>query len=356
METKETTNLTTSRKLASVQIVQDVKPHLNSDNLALATILGWQVITKKNEMAIGEKIVYFEIDSLLPEKEWSDFMRIRNYRVKTISLRKEISQGLILPLSIIGEGLKPDDYEVGYDLTEILGVQKYEIDADLPCHNDSNKPQKECTFPVDLIEKTDEPRIQSSPQILQNFLGQPYWASLKYDGTSVTYALDSNNLENFYICSRNFRREFNLVDDVYSMIAQKYQIKEKLAKEGRYVLQGEIYGPKIQKNPLKEKDLKFVVFNAKDLIEGKYLDLQELESLCKQLELPMVDVIEKGDNFNYTVGELKNISKGYYPNTKNVREGLVFRLQKNWHCGGKRYSFKIINDDFLLKKEGKEND
>jgi RNA ligase (TIGR02306 family) len=342
------------RKLASVQIVDDIKPHLNSDNLALATVLGWQVVIKKEEMKIGEKIVYFEIDSLLPAKNWSEFMKEKKYRVKTINLRKEISQGLILPLSIIGEGVNAEDYEVGYDLTEMLGVTKYEIDSDLPDVN-TQKTEKpvENTFPTFLIEKTDEPRIQSCPNILQAFMCQPYWASLKYDGTSVTYALDPSNPEEFYICSRNNRREFNPKDDVYSQVAVKYKIHEKLLSLGDacYALQGEIYGPKIQKNPLAVKEVKLVIFNAKDLKENRYLDLEELEGLCKQLNLQMVDVIEKGDNFNYSINDLKRVCQGFYPNTKNHREGLVFRLQKNWHAEFKRNSFKIINDQFLLKKD-----
>jgi len=99
---------------------------------------------------------------------------------------------------------------------------------------------------------------------------------------------------------------------------------------------------------LEEKEVKLAIFNAKDLSTNKYLDFDELETLCKKMDLPMVQVIEKGDCFNYSVSELKNVSKGMYPNTKNPREGLVFRLSKDWHTDNKRHSFKIINDDFLL--------
>src|SRR5690242_2510401 len=76
-----------TRNLASVQIVEDIQNHTNSDNLALAKVLGWQVVIKRGEFKVGDKIVYFEIDSLLPDKEWCDFMKDRKFRVKTIKLR-----------------------------------------------------------------------------------------------------------------------------------------------------------------------------------------------------------------------------------------------------------------------------
>ena len=75
-----------------------------------------------------------------------------------------------------------------------------------------------------------------------------------------------------------------------------------------------------------------------------------MTKVCNELELPMVQVVEKGDSFNYTtVEELLEKSKGKYPNTKRNREGLVYRLQDNWNTKDFRYSFKVINDEYLLK-------
>lgn len=350
----------TSRKLASIQLVDDIREHTNADSLALAKILGWQVVIKKDEVRIGDKIVYFEIDSLLPERDWSKFMESKKYRVKTIKLRGEYSQGLILPLSILGENVKEKDFEVGQNVTDLLEVKKYEYDADLPvlCSNKFAKSLQEeakvknYTYPSELIEKTDEPRIQSEPEMLQRFNGKAYCATLKYDGTSATYVVDPKNKETFYICSRNYVREYN-PEEAYSYIADKYKIKEKLIElDCRYAIQGEIYGPKISKNYLDAKELLYVIFNAKDLKEHRYLDIDELSDLCKKLEIPMVEIIERGDNFDYSIDDLKKLVKGNYPNTKNPREGFVFRLTTEWHRHG-RESFKIISEDFLIKHHGK---
>jgi RNA ligase (TIGR02306 family) len=338
---------TTSRKLASVQEITDIINHTNSDNLALATVLGWQIIIKRGEFQKGDKIIYFEIDSLLPDKEWSKFMKPRDFKVKTIKLRGEISQGLLLPLSILGE-FNPEDYPIGTDITIQLGINKFMVDSDEPVIIKGGACVRTHTFPIQIIEKTDEPRIQSSPSLINEFTGMAYYATLKYDGTSATYLIDDNG--EFWICSRNQRREYT-VGDVYSTAADVFKIKEKLMNsKTKYAIQCEIYGPNIQKNPLNINKLQIAIFNIKNLDENKHLNYEELIQACKELDLPMVEVIDIGDDFQYSIQDLKIKSKGNYPNTNNPREGLVFRLQKDWHIG-KRKSFKIINDDFLIKQK-----
>jgi RNA ligase (TIGR02306 family) len=348
----EPLNETTTRKLASVQIIKDIVEHTNSDNLALAKVLGWQVVVKRNEFKPGQKIVYFEIDSLLPDKTWCDFMKNCDFKVKTIKLRGEISQGLILPLSILGDNINESDNDEGKNLTDELGIVKYKIDAEesITIKRGGNVIKiKVETFPTHLIEKTDEPRIQSEPKILKLFEGKPYYAALKYDGTSGTYILNPNT-NDFYICSRNNIRE-HTEGDCYTDAADKYQIKEKLlAQKNKYALQCEVYGPTINNNYLAVDNQKIAVFTIKDLTEGRFLDYDEFCAKCKELDLPMVEVMEEGDSFNYTIDELKVKSKGVYVNTKNPREGLVFRLKSDWY-GTKRASFKIINDDYLVKKK-----
>ena len=116
----------TIRSLASIQEITKIEDINNSTNLAVAQVLGWQVVIKRNEFQVGQKIVYFEIDSILPAADWSDFMKGRKYRVKTVQLRGEISQGLIMPLTILGKNAKESDFEIGKDLTDILNVKKFE--------------------------------------------------------------------------------------------------------------------------------------------------------------------------------------------------------------------------------------
>ena len=145
----------------------------------------------------------------------------------------------------------------------------------------------------------------------------------------------------------------NLNDkNIYNEIATKYDIKNKLLKyEGKYAIQGEIYGPKFNKNPLQVTELKLAVFTIKEIKNNYYLRFDEMTKLCKEMDLPMVEVIEEGI-FNYkTIEELVLKSRGNYPGTNSPREGLVYRVKKDWNKDGKRLSFKVINDDYLIKSK-----
>ena len=108
------------RKLASIQTIDDIKPIEGKDRIAMARVRGWNVIIQKSEFNIGDKCVFFEIDSVLPEKPWFEFMRQRKFRVRTLKFGNAVSQGLVFPLSIFGnygELIKDNDGNIiGVDL------------------------------------------------------------------------------------------------------------------------------------------------------------------------------------------------------------------------------------------------
>lgn len=338
---EDLSNLQVKRKLASVQIVDDVQEVEQDNQFEKVKVLGWQIITPKNIFKKGDKIVFFEIDSKLPEERCFSSMEFYDYRVVTTTIAGEISQGCIVHIEELIKN--HDNFKVGDDLTEELGITKYDEEEQASLYMDSNK------FPLHLVPFTDEPRVQSEPKYLKIFEGKPYVATLKYDGTSATYLLNPDDPEDLFACSRN-----NLLSskkkDHYWTIADKYKIKTKLKEFPNYAIQGEIYGPGIQKNPLNVKDKMFVVFNIYDMKSKRSLDYYEMEEVCKKMDLPVCIAIDKGDSFKYTLEDLFELVKGNYEGTENAREGLVFRLAKNWYLPNFRCSFKIISSDFLLKK------
>ena len=336
------------RKLASIQIISKIEQIPSFPKLESASVLGWKVAIEKGEFSLNQKIVFIEIDSLLPNNEqWSQKLKLNNYKVTQQKFGKNfISQGLILPLSILENkenNISINEYQIGTDVTSILNIKKYNNDSDLKLPKGIQI--SKLPFPKNLIEKSDEERIQSVPNYIFKFKGKSFYSTLKYDGTSATYLINPyNNL--FYICSRNQVREYNN-KDFYTQIANIYNIENKLRKlNGKYAIQGEIYGPNIQKNKLCVDKLKFVIFSIKDIENNRYLDLDEMISICKDLDLNFVDIIERGDNFNYSLNELIEKSKGKYEGTDNFREGLVYRLQKDWNSDKGRFSFKVINVDY----------
>jgi RNA ligase (TIGR02306 family) len=336
------------RKLASVQRISNLIP-LGKKNLEeLATVIGWKVIVPSNTFKINEKIIYFEIDSLLPMgKSWTSHIKSKNLRIKTIQKYNEISQGLIMKLDTLLKvenfKLKIEDLKEGFDLTEILEVTKYDENSEEALK------EKEKRFPTELIEKSDEIRIQSNLHYIDIFFGKEFYSSLKFDGCSATYLIEPDT-NNFRIFSRNCGVSEN-EKSLYSEIAEKYDIKNKLLIYGGiYAIQGEIYGPKINGNRLNVNEIKFVVFCMKNIIDNHYLDFDELVEMCEKMDLEMVDIVEEGIFKYKTVEELIEKSKGLYPGTNCPREGLVYRLKKDWNINGKRFSFKVINDDYLLLK------
>jgi len=166
------------RKLASIQRIKAIEPIPNADAIVKATVLGWQVVVKKDEFTVGDFCVYAEIDSVFPEKPEFEFLRNKHFRIRTVKMRGQISQGICFPLSIL-----PQDIPIGegYDVTEALGIVKYEP----PIPSDLVGVVKGM-FPS-FIPKTDETRVQVLQELLDEHQGKACYVTEKVDGTSATF-------------------------------------------------------------------------------------------------------------------------------------------------------------------------
>ena len=350
-----------TRKLASIQEVTELRCHPDPTvvNLELATILGWQVVTTKNLLKEGQLIVFCEIDSLLPsDAAWLPEpikQRIANtkkkdkfYHIKTVQFRGEISQGLIV--SDLPPTPANGNWKIGDDVMNVLGIKQYKGPLVTGSKFNANTSVSGIPFPSDILYKTEEGRIQSNPKLLAILGKQPYYASVKLDGTSATYLIHPTT-KDFCVCSRNFIRK--LPDQPercpYFSVALTGKLEEKLRNFPHIALQGEICGPGLAKNPLALKTLHFFVFNVVDVSRGGVrLPLSELQAICEKMELETVPIEEVSNSFNYEqIGQLLERAKGTYHSTNNAREGLVYR---SWD---QETSFKVINNDYLLKKNKK---
>ena len=335
------------RKLASVQKITSITPLETKNKVQKATLLGWNVLVEANKYNEGEKVIYFEADALLPaKKNWTKGIKPKNLIIKSSKQYKNVFHGAIMKLDTLLKvenfNLKLEDLNEGFDLTEIMEITKYEQDPEIALKEQEKK------FPSDIIEKSDEIRLQSNPKYLEMLEGKEFYSTLKYDGSSGTFLIHPET-KKFMVCSRNQNIDINEKKNIYWDVANKYDIKTKLEKfEGKYAIQGEIYGPKINKNRLEQKDINIAIFTIKNIKDNYYVDFKELVQVCKDMELPMVEVIEEGVFKYKTVEEMVEKSKGLYPGTKYPREGLVYRLKENWNKDKVRASFKVINDDYLV--------
>jgi len=330
------------KKMASATIQKIIgKEQIpGADRIEIVKILGWQcVVTKEDNFQIGDKVIFIEVDSVVPERPEFEFLRKHNFRIKTMKLKGIVSQGLVLPLGNI-HGF----HNEGTDVSEILGVIHYEkpISANM-------KGQIDGIFPSHLVPKTDETRIQSVPDVITELENVPCYITIKCDGTSSSYILHN---ENFYICSRNNIMKDNdeNKDNVYVKMAHKYDIEKKLREYGKNIaIQGEICGPGLQKNPMGLKDLELFVFNVFDIDNQKYLDYIDFKQITEKLELETVPLLSDNMLFvGMSVEDFLEMSKGNYKGTKHPREGIVIRslVEKDSIALEGRLSFKVINPDY----------
>jgi len=144
-------------KLASIETIVDIQPIPNSDFICLGKVLGWQSVIRKNEYQVGDRVVFVPIDTVLPDTEWSAFLKdkvdpTKPIRVRTSKIRGVVSQGIIFPMSILPEG----EYAKGQDVGELIGITKYEQPA--PTNLDAIG-----SFPSVYMSITDEDNLRSNP-------------------------------------------------------------------------------------------------------------------------------------------------------------------------------------------------
>lgn len=351
METQEQTQ---DKGLATIQVIESLEPIEKADKIETANLVGmsWAIVVKKGEFKPSDKVIYVGIDSILPEdKPWCDFMRERHFRVKTIKLRGQISQGIIFPCSILlDSGNEGSELSVGTDVTAALNVKKYSKDLPVSLRGDIAG-----CFPS-FVPKTDEERIQNCSAILAELSDIPVYITVKCDGTSATFVHRSTKAwePEFSVCSRNWSIK-DAETSVYWNISRKYNIQQGLAALGRdLALQGEIVGDGIQDNPMGLSDHKYLVFSAYDIARGCYVDFEDLINICTALRLEMVPVLEPVTYITgKTVEDLLEMAKGNYDRTNTPREGIVIRPLKETysHLLRGRLSFKVVNNDYLLKVE-----
>lgn len=322
------------RKLASIQRIISIEPIPGADAIEKATVLGWQLVVKKDEFKLGELCVYVEIDSVLPEQETFEFLRNKKFRIKTLRLRGQISQGICFPLNILPAGILVEE---DADVTEALGIVKYEppIPASLSGLMKGNFPS--------FIPKTDETRIQVLQKLLDEHKGKPCFITEKLDGSSATYYIRDGQ---FGVCSRNMEL-VESADNTFWKLAKKLDIENKLRGINKNIaIQGELVGEGVQGNKLKIKGQDVYFFNVFFIDEYRYATYTEWLETLASIELQPVPVLSDNYLLNNNMGFLLQMANRFSVIHKDtMAEGIVIRLKQDREL----VSFKAINNEFLLK-------
>lgn len=343
-----------ARKLASVQTVADIKPIPGADAIDVATVLGWHVVVKKGEFNVGGKCAYFEVDSLLPTTPQFEFLAKHGtkktivdnkeyfgYRLRTVRLRGQVSQGLCLSLSALG---LDESLEIGADVSTTLGVVKYE--APIPA---SLAGMMKGDFPS-FIPKTDEPRIQSFPDKLSQYRSTKFYVTEKVNGASATFFLEDGELN---VCSRNINLKES-EGNTYWRVARELGMKEKLLSlGGKIALQGELLGEGINGNTLRIKGHKVLFYTAYDMSNARFLRFDELIAVCDAVGIETVPIISAEFVLPSTVDELVAFAtRKSMIAPEAMAEGVVIRsIDEVRDPDIGRLSFKALSPEYLLRHE-----
>jgi len=355
----------TERKLATIRKVKEIYPIKGADRIEVAVVDGWECVVKKSDnFKKGDNVIYIEIDSIVPERPEFEFLRDRKFRIKTIKLRKQISQGLVLDLS----SLKKKNYKLGADVTTEMGILKYDPELAKEREVKLKKPKTRLgkwlmkfawyrswrkriyrssvkSFPG-WIFKTDESRVQNIVRLYDEAVasGKTFTTSEKVDGQSFTTYVTEK--EKTFVCSRNLGVS-KTGNSSYASIFKSCDLDtvlKALKKElncNRLALQGEICGPGIQGNKYKLETYKLLVFNL--IPDGKKLDYDTMTSMLKPYNIETVYQLDSDFTLPGTIKELVEYSKGISHFYNRKREGVVIR-SKDYTM-----SFKVINPEFLLE-------
>jgi RNA ligase (TIGR02306 family) len=347
--------MNTVRKLASIKPITYIKPIEGADSIECAIVDGgWPVVIRKDEYKVGDIAVYFEIDSWVPHelapflssgKEPREYNSVKGERLRTVKLRGQVSQGLLLPLDCLGS--IANDVSVGEDVSHILNIQKWEppIPAQLQGTMKGNFPH--------FIPKTDQERCQNlRKDIFETHKDDTYEVTLKLDGSSTTIYVKDGEIG---VCSRNIdlketegnsfwkaAREQNIIEPLLELSKEKGE---------EYAIQGELIGEGIQGNPEKLKGQRFYLFDIYSITEGRYFEPFERYTVLDQLRMlgadiehvPIIDQHVFLTQQYETIDDLLNFAEGPSLNPQTKREGIVF---KSWDSD---FTFKAIANSYLLK-------
>jgi RNA ligase (TIGR02306 family) len=333
------------RKLATIRVIDAIYPIPDADAIEVAVVGGWKVVVKKDEFDAGDFAIYCEIDSWIPTelapflskgKEPREFEGIKGERLRTIKLRGQLSQGLLLPLGI-GVFDVNAVLEEGTDVSEHLNIVKWEkpMNAQLAGMARGNFPS--------LIPKTDQERVQNLVKEIAVAAerGAEFEVTEKLEGSSMTcYLIDGV----FSVCSRNLDLK-ETEGNTFWTTARALDIEAKMREFNmdNYAIQGELIGPGIQGNIYKLSKPEFRVFDVYSIVDGKYLNPAERRGVIGMMGLPHVPVlfVDKDVRCN-DVQEILMWAEGKSTLGDTEREGIVFKEVN----GG--MTFKAISNKYLL--------
>lgn len=340
------------RMMAWVGKIAEIKSIPNADRIVAYRVGGWWVVDQKNLYQIDDLVVYVSIDAWVPHElapflskgtEPREYQGVRGERLRTVKLKGQVSQGLLLPLNDLLK-MKYDGNSVvveGDDVSEMLGIQKWEAPVPARLAGEING-----VFP-NFIPKTDQERVQNLSKELNEWTHSDYTWELteKLDGSSMTAYMMNDK---FGVCSRNYDLKESDTNSFWQ-VARMQQLENVLRSLGTNIaLQGELVGEGIQSNPYNIRGQQFYIFDIYNIDKGEFLSAADRQLFARNFNMNHVPIIDSDFrlNKNSSIDDLLEMADGQARLSKNKvdREGIVFKCNQN-----PQLHFKAISNKFLLK-------
>ena len=333
------------RKLATIRKIAEIKSIPNADKICAYRVDGWWVVDSVGKYQVGELVVYAEPDSWVPNElapfltkgtEPREYNGVKGERLRTVKLRGQISQGLLLPLEPTCKNIESLLFE-DLDVSVPLNVQKWErpIPAQLAGQVRGN-------FPA-LVPKTDQERIQNLSKQFDKFMEDTWSVTEKLDGSSCTFYLDDE--DQFHVCSRNLDLKED-ENNSFWKTAKKYDVEGIMRRNNMQgmAIQGEMIGEGIQGNQYKVV-LDFYVYDMYNTRTGEYILPSQLKAACERLGLNHVPILAEGITLaGSSIQSILSEAEGKSRLNGSEREGIVFKSESVHDR-----SFKAISNKWLLK-------
>ena len=356
------------RKLATVRQIAEVLPIAGADKICQYRVDGWLVVDSVGKYNINDLVLYLEVDSWVPNsiapflskgKEPREYNGVAGEHLRTVKLRKALSQGLLLPITALNEnaiscyfnesgqwavGIPSEDtdefsqyvYE-GSDVSEQLNIQLWEPPIPAQLRGDV-----EGLFPA-WLKKSDQDRVQNLNRNLEEWTELEFEVTEKLHGSSMTVFV---NQDNSGVCSRNYQLTESETNTFW-VVARKEQLIEKLKTLNRNIaLQGELCGEGVNGNQYNIKGQTFFLYNIYDIDKGEFVCADERVAIAQQLQVKHVPHIKRTVLGPVSVAALLDEAKGTSALNSSMREGLVYKCLTD-----SSISFKVISNDWLMKND-----
>lgn len=353
--------------LAKVTRIQSIAPIEGKDRIELAKVENYDTVVSKGDFKPGDRCVYIFYDSILPERPEFEFLRKRcwsekykGFRIKPMQLGGVVSEGLVMPMSILPEG----KYKDGQVVTDLLGIRLYEPPEPSVSYMGHRAPFREKVRRVLLKHRLTRPIAKKIPYIPTSYPKgisksdeeniEALWEDLKgnhdlwyltekMEGQSATYVFDGKGLK----CYSSNKRVW---DGSWVQFAEENELRKHMRHlcraTGRkgVAIQGELCGPGIQKNIYKLDKLKLFVFGMFEA-DGTRMDPHDMCAYSAFLGLDTVPFVDEHRQLPSDIGMILAACEGRSLVSDVPREGVVWRSQTSGkHFKAKSRSYKVWFD------------